>query len=271
MMTISRLLFLGFALLGALASTARAEVCPADPPTDAAERRALAKDWFARAELAEHNKDDVAAEHAYQCSMSLIPHAFTAYNLARVAEQAGDLQQALDAYQSYLTLKPNAEDGPEVSAHIQLLQERLAAVQERPRVVEEKPPVATTLPAVPLEITAPEESAPRLHEESRLKLRTTDWVVMGSAAAALVTGSALNLMARSKMSECRDLADQDRSSEALKACQGARPFAYTSYALLGAAGAAVILDLTTVLVWRKERLSVMPVSGGAKLSLRGRF
>jgi tetratricopeptide (TPR) repeat protein len=267
-----RPLVISCALLGAVASSARAEDCPTDPPTDPAERRALAKQWFSKAETAEHENDDVRAVRAYQCSMGLIPHAFTAYNLARVAEQAGDLQQALDAYQSYLTLKPNAEDGPEVSAHIQILQERLAVLKERQNAEEAKPaPRPTPPPPAPAEITVPTESPPPVHDELRLGLRTTDWAVMGSAAAALVTGGALNLVARSRMSECRDLADKDRLGDALDACHAARPFAYASYALMGAAGAAVIIDLTTVLIWRKERIAVVPVSGGAKLTLRGRF
>jgi hypothetical protein len=261
----ARLLIIA-ACLTLMAPLARAQDCPADPPASATDRRNLAKQWFAAAEDAERNHDDISAVRAYQCSMSLVPHAFTAYNLARVAEQAGDLQLALESYHSYLTMTPDADDAPAVAARVQVLEARLEEIRTR---VKEAPPPAVVAPApAPPPVMIIGET-PR--DEPRLRLRTGDWVVMGAAGAALVSGGALNLMARSKMGSCRDLADQDKVNEALDACHGARPLAYASYALLGAAGAAVIIDLTTVLVWRRQRLSVTPMAGGARLTLRGRF
>ena len=39
---------------------------------------------------AEAASDPVNALKAYQCSLKVVPHAFTAYNLARLAEKTGE-------------------------------------------------------------------------------------------------------------------------------------------------------------------------------------
>jgi tetratricopeptide (TPR) repeat protein len=257
------IVWLAVASLAMVGRTARAEDCPSAPPAD---RRTSAKQWFGRAEAAERGKDELGALHAYQCSMRMVPHAFTAYNLARVAEQIGDLELALEAYRQYLGLKPNAEDSAEVSAHIPLLEQRVAALRaERPTLPAAPPPAVSARDPV-------SAAPPPAGDRPPLRLHRTDWIVGGAAAASLVVGTAFNLVARSKMSDCRALADADHAGEALAACQGARPFAYASYALLGAAGVAVLVDLAVVINrGRAERLSLVPVTGGVSLALRGRF
>ena len=77
------LLVCGLTVLGA--STVRAAECPATSPDRTEERRALAKEWFARAEAAENAGNDVEAVKAYACSMKMVAHAFTRLALHRVA------------------------------------------------------------------------------------------------------------------------------------------------------------------------------------------
>src|SRR5262245_17673804 len=106
------------------------ENCPDTPPESAKSRRALAKDWFTRAETAEQSGDQLGSIKAYACSLKMVPHAFTAYNLARVSEKAGDLELALGSYRSYLTMAPEAPDKADVERRIASLQTRIAAVRE---------------------------------------------------------------------------------------------------------------------------------------------
>ena len=100
------------------ASAVRAAECPASSPDRTEERRALAKEWFARAEAAENAGNDVEAVRDYACSMKMVAHAFTAFNLGRVAERSGDLELALRSYKAYLTLKADAPDQDEVQTKI---------------------------------------------------------------------------------------------------------------------------------------------------------
>src|SRR4051794_23499675 len=92
--------------------------CPPVPPPSLKDRRALAKEWFTRAESEELAGNDKSAVKAYACSFTMLPHPSTAYNLARAAERAGDLTVALSAHHDYLTLKPNASDRTEVEDRI---------------------------------------------------------------------------------------------------------------------------------------------------------
>jgi hypothetical protein len=259
-----------FALLSltALPRGARAEDCPS-PPDDPAQRRTMAKRWFGDAEAAEGRQDEVAAVRAYQCSMRMVPHAFTAYNLARVAEQTGDLELAIESYHTYLGLKSNAEDGAEVTAHVALLERRVADLREQAAAPPINLKAIEATPPLPVGTAAPhDEPSPPAH----FTVRRMDWIIGGAAAGALVLGATFNLVARGKMSSCRSLADADQFPEALSACNNARPAAYASYALLGAAGVAALADAVVVLVRaRREQVAVVPIPGGARLAWRGRF
>src|SRR3954463_5599302 len=116
------------ALLLVAVASARAAPCPPEPPAGVAERRTPARDWFSAGEAAEQAHDDLAAIGAYRCSMKMVAHPFTAYNLARAAERSGDLELAIEAYHQYLTLKPEAEDRAAIEERVHQLEERLSAV-----------------------------------------------------------------------------------------------------------------------------------------------
>src|SRR5262252_11168704 len=75
-----------------------AETCPDVPDSDAGARRAHAKEQFAKAEEAEAAGDRQTAVKRYACSLKLVPHPSTAYNLGTAAEKSGDVSMAIDAF-----------------------------------------------------------------------------------------------------------------------------------------------------------------------------
>ncbi len=99
--------------------------CPRESPTDVKERRIAARDWFSAAETAENTGDDVRAVQAYACSYKMIPHPYTAFNLARVAERTGESDLALKMHRAYLVLRPDAPDEAEVKEKILALQTKV--------------------------------------------------------------------------------------------------------------------------------------------------
>jgi tetratricopeptide (TPR) repeat protein len=257
---------LGAALaLALLPSLARADDCP-EPTEVTGDRRALARDWFSRAEAAETAKDNAAAARAYTCSFALVPHPSTAYNLARAAERAGDLKLALTAHREYLSLLPDAPDRKEVEARIASLRGRLAAASAPAR----PPAPSAPSPAPAAELTA---IAPAPGPSFLSRVGTPEWIIAGVAAAALVSGVVFNIGARTSIADCRDMAHNNQIAPAKQACDRADLFAYTSYALLGTAGAAALVDAG--LIWRRERqresVALQIVPGGLTLALRGRF
>ena len=279
------LLVCGLTVFGA--SAARAAECPSSSPDRTEERRALAKEWFARAEAAENAGSDVEAVRAYACSMKMVAHAFTAYNLGRVAERSGDLELALRSYKAYLTLKSDAPDKDEVQTKIKDLEAKIKEVRESVGGAEPAPtePAATEpQPEVPLAPPKPErrspiEPPPHVNEPSGGGWlgghHLAEWIVGGVGVAALTTGIILNIVARSDMSTANGATDYNKSNDAWNS---AKTEAYTSYAMFGIAGAAAAVEgwLLYRLWFSDERSTDSSVSlgwlpGGVSLNARGRF
>ena len=70
-----------------LAGPVLAEECPDIVPEDSVQRRQQAKKWFSKGEDSTKEGDDLSALKAYQFSLKFVPHGFTAYNIAQVAER----------------------------------------------------------------------------------------------------------------------------------------------------------------------------------------
>lgn len=272
-----------FAVCAIAPTLAQAADCP-QPPEGLKERRVLAKEWFGRAEAEEANKDDVAAVKAYSCSFTMVPHAFTAYNLARAAERAGDLRLALSAHRDYLTLKPDAQDRAEIESRMKDLEARLAATStppppssvpqttETPVETPPPPPVVAPEPVRPTHLRERSANAER-STESGSRMGVPQWIIAGVGAAALTAGVVLNLGARSAMDDCRARARKNDLAGALDSCNRGKTLAYTSYGMFGAAGLAAAVDIVMILSQPspRESVGVALLPGGALLSAGRRF
>lgn len=262
-------------------NVSRAEPCPT-PATDETQiRRTLAKQWFSRAEDSESAGDRDMAVRRYACSLRLVPHPSTAYNLGVAAERSGDLSMATDAFRAYLRLLPNAPDRVATEDRIGRLEEQLLELRRQfddpvparglnkvkatnnARLVAGRDP--EQLPALPMPDPSP-------LAERRVPL----WPLFAGAAVTTGTGIIFNLVARARMTTCRDpqLRMSDRAL-ADEACTSAPPFAYGSYALLGLGGAlgavGAYLALRDGGGSARTALSVSPTRDGATLTVLGGF
>ena len=271
------------------ASTVRAQDCPNDIPEDSGVRRVQAKKWFSKGQTASGEGDDIAALKAYQCSLRYVPHGFTAYNIAQIAERIGDLEVAIASYSQYLLLVPDAKDAQEVNEKTIALKERLAKARQKAKEIT----AATPMPGVqppPTESSAGQppagESASVEHDpspsesvvaekSSPTNFRRVAWIVYGGAGAALVAGLVTNLLARDRMSTCRSKWDNGNGdvSGAEAACSDAKPLAYMSYGFIGLGAAAAVVG--TVLMLRPTESSEVGMNllpeGGLALGWSGRF
>jgi hypothetical protein len=279
-----------FAILLLGPGAARAAECPASSPEDPQERRKLAKEWFGIATTAENGGDAAEATRAYACSYKMVAHPNTAINLGRVAEQSGDNELALKMFKAYLTLKPDAQDKDDVKAKVKSLEDKIAAGNATPETATGEEGAEKTAPAAQEELAPPPESKPapvvRLSRpvepepEPVGRSHAVEWIVGGVSAVALVTGVALNLAARSKMSACQANANKGLNKTALDNCDSARPLAYSSYALLSVAGAGAAVDALLIILRSGDSgsssgddssVGFMLLPGGGGLSARGRF
>jgi hypothetical protein len=113
-----------------------AEECPEFVPEDSVQRRVQAKKWFTKGEDSTKVNDDVSALKAYQCSLKFVPHGFTAFNIAQIAERVGDLELAVASYKKYLLLAPDAKDVDEINQKVDLLNQRLAKVKQQEKAAK---------------------------------------------------------------------------------------------------------------------------------------
>ncbi len=265
---------------------ARAETCPEVPDEEVALRRSMAKEWFAKAEEAEAGGDRQAAIRRYACSLNLAPHPSTAYNLGTVAEKSGDLSMAVDGFRTYLKLAPEATDRPAIEARIVALEAKIAELRKdiapKPAVEAAPPAPVTPLPGVTPLVPAPAPSpaAPAAPGGTAHAHRTAGLITGGGALVALGTGVVLNVMARSRMSTCYSQWKVKMSSSALSECDDAKPLAYGSYVLFGAAGVAGVVG-GALLLWTPQAATTEETSdvalapavlpGGAALVASGHF
>jgi tetratricopeptide (TPR) repeat protein len=282
------------------ANSVRAEVCPDNIPEDGVERRALAKKWFSKGEVAAGQNDDIAALKAYQCSLRTVPHGFTAYNIAQVAERIGDLELAIASYNQYLLLVPEAKDAQEVNDKLESLKERLAMVRQKESAMMVTPVGGTSGGIAPSRAgdgvgtqdsqgygsmttpanrkttddgdSKPDESVVA-DGSSGSKYHTAAWIVYGGGGVLIVAGVLTNVLSRGKMETCRSKYTSGEVSAAESACSDAKPLAYMSYGLFGLG--AVAAAVGTVLVLRPTESSDVALSflpeGGLSLGWRGKY
>ncbi len=272
------------ALLAAdVTPTGAASECPTSPPAAAAQRRSLAKEWFSRAEAAESAGSAALAVKAYACSLKMVPHPSSAFNMARLAEKAGDFEMALTGYRSYLKLTPEAPDRVEVQARVAELDKRAAAVRDGQAAVDsaaaapaEPPPAESPTPPPAEPAVAGLSSAPVAEPAPAASAgaRAAPWIIAATAAAALGSALALNVVARSNMTNCRSQATRNDLDTARQSCDKAKLAAYGSYGLFAVSGIALAVDIG--LIWNRPSAPVQTVAlsvipGGGSLSALLRF
>lgn len=105
-----------------------------------------------------HADDLAGAANGFREAQRLLPHAATAFNLARVEERAEHPEAAIEAYEEYLRLAPGAPNADAVRASIERLRASLPPPVVAPVVVT--PPVVTPPVVTPPVVTPPVVTPP---------------------------------------------------------------------------------------------------------------
>lgn len=172
----------------------------------AAQEPVAEEDAAAQFELAEQYYRDGRYEEAAEVLARLaesIPDPVLFYNLGRAYESAGQLQPAVQAYERYLTLAPDAKDADAVAARVGRLQERVAeAAEEDARTPEPAPPP----PVVSPEVVDPGPARSRA-------ATAAPWVLVGVGGGGVVAGIALVVSASSRHADARAERVQARAAD----------------------------------------------------------
>src|SRR5258708_1845145 len=202
-------------LVSLLSGDAGAQSCPNPPADESLARRTLAKEWFARAEDSEAAGNRDAAVKQYACSLRLVPHPSTAFNLAVAAERSGDPSMAADGFRAYLRLMPDAPDRAAIEARIGRLEKQMLELRQQfdeppppraPPKLKMGPAVKTApgarfladadadpLPPLHLSGSSPREREPELESEAEpaQDQRTPPWPLFARAPASAATRAIL--------------------------------------------------------------------------------
>ncbi len=252
------------------AQSARADSCPDGSTLDKAQRRSQAEHWFSRGEQAIKDEQVLDALRAFQCSLRLIPHGFTAYNLGQIAERVGDLELAINAYEQYLLLTPGAADKAAIDAKLAGLRERMAKLPPETPPTPVIAPPASPPPQAPPPPAAPITPPDRPVAAATDGLRMAGWVSLALGGALTTTAVVLNLGARDDMSDCRALYNTGDVVGSRASCNSAHQKAYASYALFGVGAAAGATALVLFLL-PTSPATVAVTDSGLSLAWRGRF
>lgn len=211
------------AISSALAlATAPRVASPAAPPT--------ADDAASKFDRAEALYGEGRYDEAIALLLELVrehPDPILRYNLGRAYESAGQIEEAIDAYESYLVAAPEATDRESVERRIERLRERLPP----PTPPEPVPPVVK--PTAPRPIVAP-------------------WVLAALGGAGLVAGATLGGLALARR---KDAVDARIQADAAAHLDDARRFATGANVAFAVGGALAIAGLAwgiTALVQRKN-------------------
>jgi tetratricopeptide (TPR) repeat protein len=170
-------------------------------PVRAEENGAIAKRHFEEATKAFRLGEFPRAVEEYRAAYNAKPEPSILYNIAQAYRLAGNLQQAVFFYRSYLHTLPNAENRAEVTERIAAIDEQLkaekAVTTKPPNTLAPVPPIETQ-PIPPPGANEKPASAPPaavVEEAPRRPLvkRWWLWTTVGVAAAGIALGVGLGV------------------------------------------------------------------------------
>ncbi len=215
-----------------------------DPDTEVAQRHfRLGIELYAQERYLE-------AIEQFQRAKLARPSAAFEYNIGRAHDRLGNWQAALAGYERYLAMARNPTDAAEVRARIEQLHARIREASPQlpdPRPPDPPPVVAPVAPQTPVTPVAPVTSS--RPAPTPLSIAAPS-VVAGLFVLSVGSGAALyGLVGR----DVGRLQDRCAPSCDRAEVDGLRRREAASFALLGIAGAALVVDVALWTVWAKRR------------------
>ena len=171
------------------------------------------------------------------------------YNIARCYDRLERYQEAVVAYERYVTQKPDASDAAETRERIATLRKRLSPQGEsRPQSPSPSPPIAAPSPPVAAPTPSPPTSPPpAIDEGARPRRRLVAPIAVGAGAlVAAAVGAGLLGSVKSDYdaalgpSGCRPCSNDQIAPLQHRALAG--------YVMLGVGGALVVVDVALIAV-----------------------
>jgi len=181
--------------------TAEPESLP--PPQVSAEVQALIEDAARRFDSGDH----AGAIEAFEAAYALDPDPNFLYNIGRIHEEAGDLENAIHYYRDFAR-KPSVplELRRQALERIQVLRAVVEETQESPTVAEPPPPTATPTSQPP---ASPNPAPPVERSRQDLPSRRMQWAGVGLLAVGGAVGIAAGVLGGLAFRDSRSLASTE--------------------------------------------------------------
>jgi len=272
----------GALLLRAAPSVAESACPEASSPQQA---RRLAGQAFDEGERLYSERRFREAIERFRCSYGLVQHPNTLYNIARSAQEAGDLTLALTTYREYLERHATDADRATVERNISELDRRIAE-SRHPQPPAETPPahVAARPEEPPPAVPAPAVAAAEPETRTRMTTaRLVAWITMALGVALTATGGGLWIEAWSRAEDIPATVDTDDDLQHWSDVRdGGESMETASYVLMGTGAAALVASIVlfavapgrepvTASTLRGPRLGIAAGDGVLGLTLGGSF
>ncbi len=196
----------------------------------------------------------------------LEPAPILLFNLARVLDDAGELEEAKQTYERYLKSTKRPRDRARIEARLKTLEQMLA---ERAAARAPPPPPPPPVSAPPPEVAPPPPAPPTVVVKAPVKQRSAPvgpWLVMSAGAGAGIAGAVFAVLAEQKRSSAEA---EPIQIEAARQADTARTFGTVRTASFIAGGALVVGGLLWLLLGRDA--SEVAVSSYSDLGLATRL
>ncbi|MDJ0762952.1 MAG: hypothetical protein QNJ97_08190 [Myxococcota bacterium] len=258
----------------------QAHACP-ERPEDETEAQALAGDLFAKGEQQYQAGQMDEALQSFLCSLSVIEHENTVFNIAQVARLSSDKAGALASlkrYRSGAVGTSTIEDIDEIIAELEKALQHATTEQIKHAEAHQPGPnleASQTDDPSDNEMGGKQAIAPSSDTKKSRKNKTKviGWVLIGTGAAGLVTGSVLQGLAGAKKQNAQEVATYEQFLKEEDKMSAFQKGAYVGFIAGGVlAGTGIVLTLVSN---GKEApaaniaLSLVPAPAG--LVLEGRF
>ena len=265
--TVSVSLALGSSV--ALAAPADSAEGPDTGSTEAEKDQAESLSEQAIAEFSAKNFDGAVA--LFQQAYEIDPNPNYLFNIGRVHEEAGNLEQAVEFYAKFVKQPGVDLDSREVA--LERLKVLRAIVEETKEPDEDEPVVTDPEPVEPAPVAQPVDDE---SERKRKVMRISGFALLGVGAGALIGGAVTGSLAQAD----RDAAFDRDQADSLTARQDflgkAETKALTADVLYGVGGALLLTGVVLVAVGyskpKTQRVAVTPSfgprSGGVALHMR---
>lgn len=168
------------------------------------------------------------ARDKFRAAYAVDRHPLLVYNVARASESMGDVDAAIDAFQEYLAVSPDAADRLAVEQRVQ----SLVAERDRQKKLEADRDRAVS-----------EAAKAKTREVDDASPSPVPWILVGIGGAAVTTGIVLGVVADGRNETARDAKTSGR--DAVAALDDARAFGWGANITIPVGGAMLL----TGLVW----------------------